>query len=175
MKKGKSVIITSPDNDELLRLIENESEIVKNESIKDNLVKMVVFYIDDKLYAVYGALIQEVVIDFKIFYLPFAPVYIKGLINRHGEPYSVIDIKQLLNNVSINGRTFLVLRNRIDRISFLISSIYKIINISSNEIHSISSVNEGEDFFEGAVSIDGHEVFIINTQKIIEKISNDIK
>lgn len=161
-------------NEQILNEIENNLSDVKEDSVVEDKVKLVVFYIENTLYALHGSLVQEVVLDYPIYYLPFVPDYFRGLINRHGEPYSIIDLKILFNNEELDGKTFLILRNKIDRISFIISSIYKIVNIDKKEIHNLTTTGNESDFFESTVTIDNNEIFIINIKTIIEKIYNDI-
>ncbi len=161
-------------NDIILDEIEKGIVSIKSEIISSEMVKMILFNIDDKLYAAYGSLIQEVILDFQIYYLPFAPFYIRGLINRHGEPYSVIDLKLLFNNEKLNAKTFLVLRNKIDKLAILITGINKIVNISKDQIRNVSSVVEENDYVEAIVNIDGNDLLVLNIKKILEKISNDI-
>ncbi|HOJ63256.1 MAG TPA: chemotaxis protein CheW [Spirochaetota bacterium] len=167
--------INSLNNEEILKEIESKITELKKESVNDKKVKFIIFYIDDKLYAMPGNVVQEIIIDYPVFYLPFVPDYIRGLLNRHGEPYTVIDLKSLFTGSELDGKTFLVLRNKIDNIAFIISGIYKIENILEDNIHPLTSKNENMDYFEGSITIDEEEVFIVNIKNIIDRIANDIE
>ncbi len=162
------------DNDNLLKEIENKKKIVeKKTDIKK--IKMIMFYLNEKCYAVDSSYIQEIILDYPVYFLPFVPKYIRGLINRHGEPYTVVDLNQLYFKSNLDAKTFLVLRNKIDNAAILISGIFKIENFLEKDIHPVSSTDDQLSFFDSSLTYEGKEIFIINIKTILERISNDIE
>lgn len=162
-------------NSEILETLENRLTENENETSFEKKVKFIIFNIDDHLYAMDGSYVQEIILNYPIFYLPFAPPYVRGLINRHGDPYTVVDLKILFHTEELKASTFLVLRNNIDNLSFIISSINKIVNIPEKDVHPITSKDDTMDYFESSITLDDSEIFVVNIKTVIERIVNDIE
>ncbi|MBN2618807.1 MAG: chemotaxis protein CheW [Spirochaetales bacterium] len=139
------------------------------------LVKFVIFNIDQKVYALPGNMVREIIIGYKVYYLPFIPGYIRGLINRHGEPYTVVDIKVLFEQERLEAEKYIIIRDETDKLALIITEISKIVNIDQKEIHPITSHSEGGDFFNNSISIEGVEIPILEIESVIRKIKHDIK
>lgn len=172
MSKNEDTAMT---NDEILSQLENIQSDDKPAASEEKKIKYILFNMDDKLYAMNGSFVQEIILGYPVFYLPFSPPYVRGLINRHGDPYTVVDLKILFHDEELKASTFLVLRNNIDNLAFLISSINKIVNVPENSIHPITSKQDGMDFFESSITLDNSEVFVINIKTVLERIVNDIE
>jgi len=149
-------------------LKENELESIE-------LVKFVIFNIDNKIYALPGDRVREIVIGYKVYYLPFIPSYIRGLINRHGEPYTVVDIKVLFEKEKLDAQKYIIIRDETDKLSLVISEILKIVNIDKNEVHPITSQTDEGDFFNQSITLDNVEIPILEVDSIVRKIKNDIR
>lgn len=162
-------------NSEIISQINENSALEEEKIVDDKKVKFIIFNMNDSLYAMSGTYVQEIILNYPVFYLPFAPEYIKGLINRHGDPYTVVDLKSLFFGEDLKASTFLVLRNKIDRIAFLISSINKIVNIPEQDVHPITSKDESMDYFEASITLDDNEIFVVNIKSVIERIVNDVE
>ena len=72
------------DNDEIIKSLENNLTPELSGIESEKILKFVIFKIDNKTYALPGEIVQEIVLDMPIYYLPFVPKYIRGLVNRHG-------------------------------------------------------------------------------------------
>ncbi len=163
------------DNSELLNTISSSGSGGDNDSAEPvRYRKLVVFLLEDAPYAFGAAEVKEVVITGDIYHIPFVPPYVAGMINRHGEPYTVLDLKAILDNGKLTSSKVLVMNNGDDQISFLISDIEKIIEVPEQDIHELPP-SEAGSLFNGSFTRDGREIFIINARDIYEKLNADIK
>ncbi len=160
---------------ELIERIQSLHEKGKKEAVaKDERnVKFLVFGIKDKRYALYAEEVREIVLDVPLFYVPFVPPYVRGFINRHGEPYTAIDPNVLFEKEKIDSSTFLILNIKDDRLACMISDIHEIAKVPEKNIHLIASGEEAEGFFAGSIALEGKEIFILNLQNIRKKLEND--
>ena len=96
------------DTKELLNGISEagKSEKMNNSEVNESISKLIVFRINKKAYALYASMIREIVLDVPLFYVPFVPSYIRGFINRHGEPYTVFDLNMLFEQNKLDSSTF---------------------------------------------------------------------
>jgi chemotaxis signal transduction protein len=136
--------------------------------------KLVVVLVDENPYACDAGEVKEVVIVGEIYRIPFVPPYVAGLINRHGEPYTVLDLKALLAGEKLDSLKVLIMNHGDDQISFLISDIEKIIEVPVGEILE-PPTPEAAALFSGVFTREGREVFIINPLEIYDKLGADIR
>ena len=161
-------------NDEIIETLKSNNNLANNIESGKRFLKFVIFNIDEKTYALPGTIVQEIVLDLPIYYLPFVPPYIRGLINRHGQPYTVIDIKTLFEKKELDGRQFIIIRNDDEKISLIISEISKIINIDEVDVNIITAENKISDYFLNSISVDSIDIPVLNIQQILGKIKSDI-
>jgi chemotaxis signal transduction protein len=134
----------------------------------------VIFRIDQKRYALDAEEIREIILGYPLFYVPFVPPYIRGFINRHGEPHTVIDLNVLFEQVQLDASTFLVLNRKGDQLALIISEICEIIKVREPDVHRVTGDTGEDDFFTGSVTVGGREVFIVNLEAIHERQEKDL-
>jgi len=115
------------ENSELLSAISatGQGDAAAEEPVR--LRKVVLFLVEDAVYAFDADEVKEVVLAGEIYPIPFVPAYVSGLINRHGEPHTVIDLKAVLGGGRLDASRVLIMNNGSDQISFLITDIDKIV------------------------------------------------
>jgi len=136
--------------------------------------KYLVFSVRDKQYALPSKLIREVAALEKIFPLPLAPEYVRGIINRYSVPYALIDICFLLHKEMSGAGKLIVLKEEVDKLAFLIDDVTdiadlppeKLMKIEQEEAAAAGPVNA---FFE----LKGSQVFCVDTAEIINRIKQD--
>jgi purine-binding chemotaxis protein CheW len=136
--------------------------------------KLVIFLIEDKSYAIDSDEVREVVIVSDLYFIPFVPPYVAGLINRHGEPHTVLDLRVILDNEKLAASKVLIMNHGDDQIAFLISDILKIIQVPEGDIAAVPS-SEGSSIFRGSFPFEGREVFIINAQDVYDRLQHDTR
>lgn len=164
------------NNDELLKQLEEQQDKDrKNTAVLDEKIeKFIVFQVAEKKYALYANDIREIILDYPLFYVPFVPPYVRGFINRHGEPYTVLDLNALFEQVKLDSAAFMVINREHDQLAFVISEILEIAKLTEHDIHLITEDTGEEGFFLGSISLHGQEIFIVDLQKVLERLERDI-
>ncbi|MDC7124255.1 MAG: chemotaxis protein CheW [Spirochaetales bacterium] len=171
---------TIKGTEETASIIKNINHIKSGNSEKEKLVsvkynKFMIIGIKDKKYALFADEVKEIIGNTPIFYVPFTPPYISGFINRHGEPYTVIDITVLLERENLNSTTFLILSKEDDQLALLISDVVEIVNLPENELYRMTSTVAEEDYFIGSINPSGkEEIFVFDLNTLIKKMEGDI-
>ena len=165
------------DNQELLAHLaaEKANALIGKSNEIEQMVKFLIVEISEKKYAFYVEQIKEIVMNVPLYFVPFVPSYIRGFINRHGEPYTVFDLNALFENENLDSATFLISNFENDQIAFLASGIVEIIKVPESKVHMITSADEYNAFFLGAVSSEGSEIFILNLPNIVGRLENDLE
>ncbi len=139
-----------------------------------NYRKLVVFLLDERSYSIDAEEVKEVVIAQDLYYIPFVPPYVAGLINRHGEPHTVLDLKVILESEKLAASKVMVMNHGDDQIAFLITDIERIILVPEGDVAAVPS-SEGSSLFQGSFTLEGREVFIINAREVYDRLQHDIR
>lgn len=108
---------TDSEPTELDRILEDRQEKFEEISISDEeMVKFVIFSLNEQLYAFPGEHISEILAPgTRIFYVPGCPPVLPGVIHLRGEIASVLDLKRFLQlnssstaNPEIEGQSLLM-------------------------------------------------------------------
>ncbi len=164
-------------NKDLLKKIEqsHDDSNRKEDAITIRLVKYMVIGINDKKYAIHADDVREIIGGIPIFYVPFTPPYIRGFINRHGEPYTVIDLTVIFEREILDSSTYLILKREDDQISLLISDVLEIVKLPESDLHRITSKVQEDDYFLGSISPQNNEeIFVLNLDNVLKKIEVDL-
>lgn len=162
------------DKEDLIDLIGNKDNI-KNEVKKGvKQLKMIIFQIDDRSYGIEASSVKEIYTSDFIHPLPFVPVYIRGLINKEGDPYTVVDLNMLFKQIKLDSETFLIINEGQDHLSFMISDVLDIIKIDKSNIMEIVDNNE-DSYFNSYIEYRDEKIFLINKNSILSKITSDIE
>ncbi len=164
------------DNSELVRQLSGRlaDSDAANAPLDESERKFVVFLVGERPYAFHAELVREIVINTDIYFIPFVPPYIAGLINRYGEPFTVFDIKLLLENERLKASKMLIMNHPQDHVAFLISDVVRVVAIPESGIHPMPS-SEEKRTFEGYIPFNGSDIFIINVQDIYDRLQNDLQ
>ena len=136
--------------------------------------KFIIVGIMDKRFAIPATVIREIVIDVPLHFVPFVPPYISGFVNRHGEPYTVVDLGVLFEQKATEERSFLVLNLPDDQLAFLVSDIHEIVKVPESDAFPITEKLEDERFFEGSVRLGTDDVFIVSVDGIRTRLAGDL-
>jgi len=137
-----------------------------------NFEKYLVFKINNNKYAFNTNEVKEIAISEDIFFIPFVPPYIRGFINRYGEPFTVMDINILLENKKIISDKFLVMKIPDDNLCLIITDIIEIIKISEDNIDI--NKDETNKYFKGIIRYNDSDINIINLKALQDRLENDL-
>jgi purine-binding chemotaxis protein CheW len=157
-------------NDQIIKKIGTVAKTKVRETVKYG--KYVIFTCGKEAYAIEAAGVKEIVHDLNIYPLPFMPFYVTGLINRYGQPHTVIDLGLLIFSVKSESDTFLILNRGQDSVCLHCDDILEIGKIPSNEILSLESTEL--DYVSGTFNRKNRNIQILQIGSILEKLGNDI-
>lgn len=132
-----------------------------------------VFKSFDSTYAVESFNVREVLRNNDVFPLPFAPSYVKGVLNFYGKPYAVVDFTLLQNLERTNSRLFLVLNDAED-IALQIDDIIDF--YTSDDVEEQQLLNKTDaDLFSQTIKIGKIIAPVIDVNAIAKKVKSEIE
>lgn len=139
-------------------------------------LKLLIVRIDKKKYAFHADQVKEIVMEARVHFVPFVPFYIRGFINRHGDPHTVFDLRSLFENEKMDSGIFLVSNFGGDQTAVMATDVVEIIKVPESLIYRISSSSENaSSYFSGAFNLRGTEIFIIDFSSILDRLGNDLE
>ena len=163
-------------NEEIVEQIVQKTE-EKTEIIEEkNMITWLIFSIGKKKYAVRSGDVMEIIRDVSVYKLPFMPSYIEGVLNRRGDPFTVINPLALFgedDTTPPKEPLFLILKRKDDESSLHISDILFFAEMEEGDMNVIPGNNE-EGFFLGTLVYGGDEIPVINTNAFELLIRKDL-
>lgn len=163
------------DNEEIVDSLEEKSSEKDAETHEERRTKFLIFRLDELKLAIEAQLIREIVLDSQIFNVPFLPAYILGVLNRHGEPFTVIDLNVLFKQSFLEACTFLMLSDKSNPACFLINEVLEIIKVPESAISNVSEKSADNVFFKGLLKTEkDEEVLILNIDEVFKRVEKDV-
>ncbi len=164
-------------SDEILSLIKSGTQENSEEQKSEKKVTWLIFAIGNhtdgkNLYAIPAESVKEILRDATVFPLPFVPPYVNGVLNRYGDPYVVIDSAVLEGKEAQKSLLFIVLNDE-SHTCLRITDVKDFFTASEKDIVHFSEA-ELSDYYEGTLKMNGHDVFVLKVQAIIEKVGKEI-
>ena len=163
-------------NEEIVEEIasRNDSE---NESAQEvSMTTWLIFLISGKKYAVRSCDVVEIISDLSVYKLPFMPKYVEGVLNRRGDPFTVINPNPIFEDQAEaeppRKSLFMIFKQDDDQISLHISDILLFTRIEDTNLKIIPDATE-ESFFLGTVGFDGEEIPVLNPNAFEYKLRKD--
>ena len=140
------------------------------------VTRWLVFSISGKKYAVKNDDVHEIIRDVTVYKLPFMPSYIEGVINRRGDPYTVINPLAVIESTDAKPPAeplFLILKRDDDQLSLHISDILFFTEMDDSELNLIPNSNE-DGFFLGTLGSGENEIPAFNANAFELLIRKDL-
>ena len=155
-----------------------ENALSENSTVE----KYLIFSALEKRYALPSKFISEVAALEKVFPLPLAAEYVRGIINRYSEPYALIDICRLLRKdtaqTGSGPQKMLVLKEETDQIALLVDDILDFAEIEAESLTAIESDDASSgtsDSLAGAFfDWKGNPVFCLEIEELISRIKQGV-
>lgn len=163
-------------NEEIIEQIAQENKAEETVIEEKHMITWLFFSISGKKYAVKSNEVLEIIRDVAVYKLPFMPSYIEGVLNRRGDPFTVLNPKILLKESDTNPPSeplFLILKRTDDQLSLHISDILFFAEMEEKELNLIPD-NDEEGFFLGILSYNGEEIPALNTNAFELLIRKDL-
>jgi len=164
------------NNQELMGKLKTPGTEGKEErSAEEIYFKYVIFSLGTSTYALPAKDVKEISFDNNLYYIPFVPPYVRGYANRHGQPYTVLDLELLFRNERLESSTLLVLNLPNDQACLLISDVDEIIKIPSGDVHTISFEDDSSRYFLESITLKDQEIFVIKGLALLERLERDLE
>ena len=160
------------DSTEILEGIERSQDLGgQGTVVASSDTKYIIFTAGAKLYALLADDVQEIMLGSEIHYLPFLPRFVRGLINRLGEPLAVLDLECLLQGQPLQGKAFISLKPHLSKMALLIDAVQDISRVPSLSIRTVSEGSQGQDaFVDGVFSRKDGDVTLLSLPHIIAAV-----
>mgnify|MGYP002627267549 CR=1 FL=1 len=164
-------------SEEILSLIkDSKNEISEEKQIKKNATWLI-FTIGESsdgknLFAIPAENVKEILRDATVFPLPFVPAYVNGVLNRYGDPYVVIDPAVLDGKEAQKSFLFIVMNDE-SHSCLRITDVKDFYTATEKDIVHFTEA-ELSDYYDGTLSINGKDAFVLKVQEIIDKVGREI-
>jgi purine-binding chemotaxis protein CheW len=164
------------DNASLLRTLKERAarNRAKAES-EQPLFKYVVFLVGEQSYALPAERVHEISFDNELYYVPFLPSYVRGYANRHGQPYTVLDIRMLFEKSALDSSTLLILNVDNDQLALLITDVDEIVKLPAEAAHPLASEEESARYFAHSITMKEREVFVLKVETLLQRLERDVE
>ncbi|MDD6485611.1 MAG: chemotaxis protein CheW [Spirochaetales bacterium] len=163
-------------NEEIIdQIAANNKEVVENTEEK-HMTTWLVFLIANKKYAVRSGDVLEIIRDVSVYKLPFMPSYIEGVLNRRGDPFTVVNPRSLIGDTETTPPEeplFMILKQVDDQLSLHISDILFFTEMEEGDLNLIPGGNE-EGFFLGTLAYGNEEIPVLNPAAFETLIRKDL-
>ncbi|MBQ9207092.1 MAG: chemotaxis protein CheW [Treponema sp.] len=163
-------------NEEIVEKIAENTGSESETAEEKKLTTWLIFSIAEKKYAVRSRDVLEIIRDASVYKLPFMPPYIEGVMNRRGDPFTVINPRQLIgedDTTPPKEPLFLILKRDDDQLSIHISDILFFTDMAESDLNLIPGNNE-EGFFIGTLGYGGEEIPAMNMNAFETLIRKDL-
>lgn len=164
-------------NEDIIKEIEERAQESGTEkAVEKSMTNWLVFLISGKKYAIRSEEVREIIRDVQVYKLPFMPAYIEGVLNRRGDPYTVINPLAVIESTTAKPAKeplFLVLKRDDDQLSLHISDILFFTELDESDLNIIPNSDE-EGFFLGTFGSGAEEIPALNTNAFEILIRKDL-
>ena len=151
-------------NEEIVDQLEEQTQVSTEVVEEKPKTTWLMFSIAEKKYAVRSSEVLEIIRDVAVYKLPFMPSYIEGVLNRRGDPFTVINPKALLGDDDVTPPKeplFMIFKRDDDQLSLHISDILFFTEIEEEALNLIPNSND-EGFFLGTLGYNDEEIPALN-------------
>ncbi len=149
------------------------AEDIKTES---NEIQVVAFKLRKEEYGFSILNVKEIRGLTDITRVPFAPDFVKGVINLRGSVLPVIDLKKRLGLQPIeytdSTRILIVQSDGID-VGMIVDAVTEVLTIDAANIDSVKQSDSESRFLTGVGKIDDRLIIMLSLDEIIGSIEND--
>lgn len=159
--------------EELFSSIKNElAKKTESKSSKKKTTWLIFTLQNQKFYALPAGSVKEILRDSQIFPLPFAPNYLKGVVNRYGDPYAVVDPAMIIGENEQKSSIYIVINDE-SHTCFQICDVKDFYTAPENKLIPFAQ-SEDSAFFEGTISFKEQSVLVLKVAAFLQKVEQDI-
>lgn len=136
----------------------------------NKLNKLVVFSLDEQLFALHLSAVERIVRMVEITPLPKAPEYIMGIINFQGEFIPVANVRRLFNlperDIELNDQ-LIIANTSLRTVALWVDSVSDVVERAEEEIFKAEKIFLGVDYVEGVFKFDDGMVLLHDLDKFL--------
>lgn len=150
----------------------NLTDSFSTEKQMPNGEKFIVFYLDDKLYAVSAAQVVEVIQPLQVTPLPKVPEWLSGIINLRGKIISVVNLPKLWGNETAfaapKSKLILLRSANAEGIAFAVDRLHEVAAFPKYAVKPAETT--GAPYLRGKISYKSEEMSVLDADKIYSYI-----
>ena len=155
------------------RATENNTNIEEDIEETVNEVQLVAFKLLDEEYGVSILNVQEIRDMTDITRVPYAPDYIKGVINLRGSVLPVIDLKKRIGlaDAPYTPKTRIIIMKLQDiSIGMIVDAVTEVLTVDGNHAAPPKSISNDarNKYINGIGNVDGRLVIMLNLDEIVD-------
>jgi len=132
------------------------------------------FSVGNLRFALPPAAIHEIVSDLEVFPIPACPPYVPGLINSHGTPHTVFDLRVLFENERQESSMFLILKLAGDDVAFGCTEVDEIAEVPVSAISTFAEKDSASRFCGSMLEIEGSRIPVLSIEHILRQLESDL-
>lgn len=168
-----------------VKMMQETSEVLNDEcSQKKNPQKVILktkylfFFIDKKKYAVTEKQVLNVLRDSKLYYYPFAPEFIDGVVNCHNKICPAVNFEKLLGVCSehTNLSLFIVMRTESDLFAVRVTAVEDFYMVPDECFYDMDedfcklNCSYKKDFIQGILCFNDEKIPVLNVESVNQSI-----
>lgn len=164
---------TDESSQEFLEIDENLELLELEEDFDDGPSEIfLLIRIAETLYAIQSSFIKEILHKPNFDILPFAPSYISGILNRHGEPIALLDPNVLLDHEKQNKNIAIIIDSK-EKYGFIVSEVKAFVRMKLSEISYDTMF--ASQFFLFSFLHEDKKISVINPQAFLDYLQKDLQ
>ena len=142
------------------------------DKIKDPMIQLVTFKLEEESYGVNVMQVQEVLRVTEIAPVPGAPHYVLGIINLRGNVVTVIDTRNrfgLMPAELTDNSRIVIIEGEGQVVGILVDSVAEVVELRESEIDSAPNVGNDETarYIQGVYTRNGNLLIVVDINKLL--------
>ena len=162
-------------SDELIEALESAGEDGAGEARQgEETERYFIFTVGESYFALAPEQIREIVTDLEVFPLPACPPYVAGLVNCHGTPYTVFDLRVLFENERQQASKFLILKVEGDDVALGCTEVIEIAELPRSSVSSFEEKEVEARFCSATITLGERRVPVLAVGLIQRQLERDL-
>ena len=164
-------------SEELAADLERRSGVVDDKpaaGISEPRERFLIFAMGESSFALPPSSVREIVPGLAVFPLPGCPAYVPGLVNCHGKPYTVIDLRVLFENERQAAEQFLVLNLDDDDVALGCTEVEEIIEVAHSALSSFAANDAAGRFCSAMLEHADRRIPVLAVAQILKELEHDL-
>lgn len=136
--------------------------------------RFLIFAAGESSFALPPSGVREIVPGLTVFPVPGCPAYVPGLVNCHGKPYAVIDLRVLFENERQSADQFLVLNLENDDVVLGCTEVEEIVDVALDSLSSFAANDAAGRFCSAMLERGDRRIPVLAIAQILKELEHDL-